>query len=274
MKTTFRLGTLFALTLLVGTATAGPVRFTLDYQEIGGYCYGDGSAAIYEIWELGSRIRAGRLEFSILMDLPQTGATADDSYADDVLLTPGDLWITVGSRNPFASGMTRHAIALTTHDNVVQQAYTGEAWPTVTQGDLYKNAQYATGTFETYQEFMVTNNYWYSPDDRDGDNQSNSYMTMIKGFDQEVAGQSEAVWTLEPYWYYDEVAQEWKLQDSWRVTGYVELSAIGLTPGTPYSLFTASECGNDGAVHASLVPESAATSLLFLGLLAVRRRRK
>ena len=288
MRVYIAAGLILSMAVLGTTADAAPYDFTRDYYEQGGYSIGDGSAPIFETWEVGSRITQGRLEFSILTNLPPTGAYADDSYVDNTLISPGDLWITVGTRDPFDGGYPRHAIALTNRNdqdhpddydtnfggNVVRQKYPGEVWPAVTQGRLYKDAEFSTGTFETYQQWMNSNGYWYTPDDRDGDDTTNSYMSLIKDFREEVTGHSDAAWTFEPYWYWDDGLGDWALQDSWRITGYVDLDEIGLTPLTPYSLFVAPECGNDGAGHSSPVPEPAAFLPALLGLIAARRRRK
>lgn len=288
MRVYIAAGLILSVAVLGTAADAALYRFTLDYYEQGGYFIGDASAPIFETWEVGSRIIQGRLEFSILMDLPPTGAYADDSYVDNALLSPGDLWITVGTPDPFADGYPRHAIALTNRNdqdhpndydgsyggNVVRQKYPGEVWPTVTQGRLYKDAEFSTGTFETYQQSMNSSGYWYTPDDRDGDDTTNSYMSLIKDFGEEVTGHSDATWTLEPYWYWDEDLDDWALQDSWRITGYVDLDEIDLTPPMPYSLFVAPECGNDGAGHSSPVPEPSALLPVLLGLIVATRRRQ
>ena len=273
MKTYLTAGFVVVVTLLGPVAAAEPFRFTPDYYFEGGYYYGDGTPSPFEIWEVGSRVESGRLEFSILTDTPEQGLPGSDSYAEDVVLSPGDLWITVGTTNPFTTCWPRHAIALTTHANVVPQAYPGQGWPTVTKGRLYKDAEFATGTFETYQEYMVSSGFWYTPDDQDGDDTQNSYLSLIRGFGAEVTGHSDVSWTYEPYWYWDYDVDDWRLADSWRVTGWVDLDQIGLTADTPYSLFVSCECGNDGALHA-VIPEPATAGLLLLGLVAAGRRRR
>ena len=252
-----------------GYRTENGYDFTLDYfyNPADGYYWGDANAPAFEIWEVGARISGGKLEFSMWTDLPETGAAAEDSYSggQEVDLSPGDLWITVGSRNPFSTGpgIERYAIALTDHANVVPQKYAG-VWPAVTKGNLYLNPVAAEGSYETYQEYMESNDYWYYLNDEDGQNDKNSYMSLIMGFGQEVAGSSSAVWTSEDY----------DGNPAWRITGHVDLAAIGLTDLMNYSLFVSSECGNDGAVHTP-IPEPGALTLLAAGLaLASRKRRR
>ena len=265
-----------------GRVTVNGYQFTWDYyyNPADGYYWGDANAHDFEIWEVGARMKDGKLEFSIWMNLPETGAQTVDTYSGGVPvdLSPGDLWITVGSPDPFSTkaGVVRHAIALTDHANVVPQKYhqggVPDVWPQVTKGRLYKNAEFSTGTFETYQEFMESNDFWYYPNDQDGRNDLNSYMALIKGFDEEVTGVSSVLWTQEDYW--DDDAGDWV--EAWRVTGDVELAAVGLDdPSMRYafSLFLSSECGNDGAEHHN-VPEPGVLTLLALAIGIKRLRRR
>ncbi len=181
--------------------------FVLDYYTQDESFIGDAAVkpgdtadeADFEIWEMGTKLTSDKLYFKILTSMPESGVMALDSYADvdPVNMSPGDLWITVGSPDPFAEtgpDVQRHAIALTDHANVVTQKYPGETWSSVTKGDLYTDAVPATATFETYQQVMKTADRWYYPDDQDGDDQVNSYMTRIKDFDTEVTGSSEVSW--------------------------------------------------------------------------------
>ena len=265
-----------AVLCLAGSALGGPFHFTHDYRYQAGYYYGDSTGDEFEIWDLGSRFnfKQRRLEFSIWQNMPEGGAFAEDSSKSVQHLSPGDLWITLGSRDPFAkAGVVRHAIALTTHGNVVQQKYPGEPWPTVTRGRLYKNAEFATGTFETYQHFMKTHGYWFTPDDRDGNDRKNSYLSLIKGFGEEAEGVSAVTWTQEDYWDWDEDQQTYVPHEAWRITGSVSLDAIGLWPGRRFSLFVSSECGNDGARH-TMIPEPAGLLALAAGTGLLRRRRR
>jgi len=251
--------------------------FTHDYYSSGGWSYGDSAGGnVFEIWEIGAKIENGKLMFSIWQNLPETGAIGTDSYEESAQIDPGDLWITIGTKNPFDPNATRHAIALTTHDNIVLQKYPNETWPTVTKGNLYLDAEHATGTYETYQKFMNDNGYWYTPDDLDGDDEKNSYMTLIKGFSQEISGQSAVTWTFEPYWDWSEQLNDWYLVDAWRITGWVELSAVGITPDTTFNIFISSECGNDGAVweHDAIPEPGIGLAALSALTLFVRKRRR
>ena len=285
--------TTLALAILILSCSVGSgavTDITPDYYFDGVWYVGDSNGMPFEVWELGSGIVESspgnyRLEFTMLTDLPEAGAVADDGHGDN-LLTLGDLWITVGSINPFdmSPGVTRHAIALTTragapnglHGNVAQQAYPGEDWPETTKGNLYTNvgSRFSDGTYETYQQWMTANGYWYTPDDEDGDDTNNSYLAFVTGFDAEITGHSYVQWddgTAEAYFDEDGI-----LRNSYRITGWVDMDQIGLVPGDwDYCLFVSSECGNDGAKHVP-VAEPATVGLLAAGVVAagMRRRRR
>ena len=265
-----------------GTRYENGFEFTLDYYNDSGWDIGDANDLPYEVWEVGARITHDRLEFSIWQNLPKDGIDGPDSYSDSARQVPGDLWIVVGSCDPFAEpsdpdGISRYAIALTTHGNVVEQKYPDEVWPEVTEGNLYLNAEFATGTYEEYEEFMRDNDYWYWPEQPDGDFTQNSYMTLIKGFEEEVTGRSGVTWTYEPYWNWDEDAQAWYEEDAWRITGWVDRSAIGLGFSTDFALFYSQSCGNDGAAHCGTtppIPEPGSLFTVAAGLLLARKRRR
>jgi hypothetical protein len=313
--------------LVCGSAAlAGPAGYWINHDyftcKATGYEYGDAYVGSvndpqpFDIWELGARVQNPapgqyRLEFTVLQDIPKTGAQILDSYSRDLdgdgdpdekfNMTPGDLWITLGSENPFSKqpGLVRHAVAMTTRTfdpdyqvasggNVVRQKYPGEVWPLVTEGNLYLNAVPATGTFEAYQQYMLTQpnppcglpHWWYAPDDQDGDHTRNSYLTLIKDYGQELIGHSAVQWddgTSEGYWYWDPTADggngDWVWQNSYRIMGHVDLDQLpGYTPGMPFSLFLSMECGNDGAEWPPVAEPGALA--LFAGALPFLRRKR
>jgi hypothetical protein len=270
-----------------GYRTENGYDFTLDYYEDNLDSYGDAAIlsenaqAPFEIWEVGSKVVGGQLKFSIWQDLPAGGAPFSDGYQDNANISPGDLWITIGSCNPFDPNATRYALALTDRTqnvdydpayggNIVRQKYQDERWPEVTQGALYRDAVAATGTFEEYQQHMTNQGHWYWMDDQDGDDTANSYMSLIKDYEEELLGVSSVQWTEEGYEY-------WAWYSAWRITGSISLDALGLDPGDTYSLFISMECGNDGAKHCDEVPIPEPGSLMLmlggLATAAVRRRR-
>jgi len=243
------------------TATAVPtLSFTNDL--LGDYA----GPRTYEVHGIGSGIEDGRLFFEVRTNLPQSGGTGRDSYAYTTI-SPGDVLIAVGAASPFDLGAMIHGIAATSHGNVAQQAYGGEVWQNVAQGLLYKDATFADGTYEEYQDWLGDRGQPFAPYDGDGNDRVNSYPTFIKN-GTEVAGASG----LE----YSRVhGEDW----DYAITGWVDLDEIGLLAGMDYALFFAPECGNDGAVHtnvvpAPVVPEPAAGLILLLGLPCLRRLRE
>jgi len=221
---------------LVQTATAAPLTFTNDL--VGDYT-GDTRCEVYSI---GSGVEDGKLYFEVRTNVPRNGFYGSDGRAY-THFSPGDVLIAVGTSDPFSPGATIHGIASSSHGNVVQQAYPGESWTYVTKGRLYTNATFADGTYENYQYYNVTHGRPYTPDDQDGNNHVNSYPSLIK-YGTEVTGQSSLSYNgagCSPPWDY-------------KITGWVELDAIGLDCGMEYAMFYSPECGNDGAEHNGQVP--------------------
>jgi hypothetical protein len=253
---------------VAGSVAASPMVFTDDL-------IGDWSGdPICEIYGIGSRIEEGKLFFEIRTDTPQAGFFGYDGRAH-THFSPGDLVIAVNTDNPFSPGVALHGIALTSHGNIVQQAYAGETWDNVSEGSLYLNAEFATGTFERYQQYMAGRGVLVDPDDQDGDDRLNSYFSLIKT-GSEVLGQSDATYAAaDPGDLWDYV-----------ISGWVEMEAIGLLPGMDYALFFSLECGNDAALHTHTyfdpggpedpgpaIPEPGVHGLILAGLGLLYRRR-
>ena len=247
--------------LVLGTvATAGPMMFTGD--PLGDFV----GTWRFDVWMIGSTIDNGRLYFEIRTNYPQAGVYASDSYADHMHISPGDVVIAVGASSPFDPAATLHAIPTTDHDNCVPQAYPGETWMSAKRGELYTNVTMADGTYEAYQAKLIGLGIPYAPDDMDGNHFRNSYPTFAK------TG-TEVLGVAELYYQSSTPPEPWKYE----ITGSVPLSAIGLGTGMEYAIFWATECGNDGAVHTDTtdaLPEPATGTLVLLGLIAARKRRR
>jgi len=222
----------------------------------------------YEILSVGSAVECGKLYFEIRTNYPKAGIWDRDSYAANTHLSTGDIAIGVGVTQPFDPTGTYHGIAVTSHANVVQQAYPGEVWSPVVEGRLYTDATFADGTYEEYEQWLTDRGIPYKPNDHDGDRRNNSYPTLICDYGAEVVGQSSVSYLAA------DPADSW----DYEIQGWVDLDAIGLSANMDYTIFFSTECGNDAwwrgdNVPDQSIPEPGAAALLLMGLIARRRRR-
>jgi hypothetical protein len=217
----------------------------------------------FKTYGLGHAIANGFLYVVVQTNFPEGGALGNDSYTSMTHFSPGDLYLNVGGTFQTGGG-SAYGIATTSHANVVQQAYAGQIWDSVTAGRLYSNADFATGTYERYQN----NTPSYDPDDGDGNNRLNSYPTLIR-YGNQVAGDVSGV-------RYRNAGGPWAFDIFYKVA----LSALGLNPlgGDQVQAFWVMECGNDAAeqiFRTPAVPEPTTVALLMAGVsaLAFKRRR-
>lgn len=192
----------------------------------------------------------------VQVNLPKSGILGNDSYAYNNLLSPGDLFILVNNN--------KYGLATTTHGNVVQQAYKNETWTNVVEGNMYSGADFATGTFEKYQQLIGTE---FPGDDGDGNNKLNSYSTLIKnGVLMNNTGSSVL---------YNAVSgKDWQYEICYQFL----YNSLNIKENDKLTFSWSMECGNDAIrqdrVFAKTVPEPMTIGMIMTGLIAFSVKNK
>lgn len=265
--------------LAVAPASAGVFSWTNDLfipsDATGGFTY--------EIFGMGWKIEAGNLELRVDTGFPRTGDTGGTSYGT-TFINPGDLYLNlngVRTGGGGAGGGTVYGLALTSHTGWITNDPKESvlAWKPVLAGHLYKNARFASGSYEGY-EGAVNEVPLDAGVDQFGT--ANNYPTVIADYSAGLG--------LTPGLSYTKVlanaglaADNWLYpKNHWRIAATIPLSVLNLDPfqSHTFEAWWSMECGNDGVkVNGTIpatIPEPGTLALLGLGLgtLARRRRRR
>ena len=222
----------------------------------------------WQIYGLGYAVEGGKLHFAIRTNFPESGGYGRDSYAY-THFSPGDLYMNVDGSLESGTGNV-YGLGFSNHQNVVQQAYPGEAWPPVIKGNVYKGAVFADGTYESYEARLHSKGITPVPPDADPNNwYNNTTPTLVKAYTQELIGMGYVDWVSVS-------GQDWKYQ----IEGWVSLAAFNAAPMGHIELRWAPECGNDSGRAVVPIPEpgtlliiSAAGAMALVGRLRKRSRR-
>lgn len=264
---------LVVVNLLLFTGTGWALTWTYSYDP-----YNDATGGnIWEAYRMGYASDDQYLYFNMWVGLPISGASAEVTYGT-TWLEPGDLYINVGGEHNAGTGDV-YGLALTTHSGDMNNDPNDNSypWSPVTQGHLYSDALFATGTYEGYPNAGPTGTPYDGGLDPFG--HRNNYPTHIAGYGTDLGYQGPVTWTYLGYTDVDPSANT-KNRPVYEVNARISLVDLGLQGGGTFELWWAAECGNDGAMIAGSVPtpEPGTLGLLSMGFLSlggyvIRRKR-
>ncbi|NUP98599.1 MAG: hypothetical protein HUU35_01960, partial [Armatimonadetes bacterium] len=178
---------LMALLVAATAATAGPFTWTTD-------SFSDHTGTSeYKLHGIGYRIENGQLDVIIRGNYPNAVLTGPDSYNSNASISPGDLYINVGGHHNSNTGSV-FGLAFTNHsgDMTADPNDNGLPWPSVSTGNLYGGATFATGTNESYPYAGVGGTPYDGGDDPYG--HDNNLPVLIAGYTQNLGYQSPVTW--------------------------------------------------------------------------------
>jgi hypothetical protein len=246
----------------------------------------------YEVYRMGYAQDNEYLYFNMLTGLPQAGYQYGSA-----MVNAGDLFINVGGSlrdgysgtgldATYASG-TVYGLALTDHSgdmnkdlSVYGWASTGNKdngfdWTAVTEGNLYKDAMFSTGSYEAYENDHKSTVVNDNLTDQFGD--ANALPSHIVEFGTDLGYQGDVTWVNKGNNVAVNEAGTVKRNNVYEVNAKMSLASLGLTGGGAFEFWWAMECGNDGMMVAGVAtpttrtpggeaPEPATLLLLGSGL--------
>ncbi|MBI2300869.1 MAG: PEP-CTERM sorting domain-containing protein [Armatimonadetes bacterium] len=218
----------------------------------------------YEIYGIGYRFENNRLDIGVRTSFPEAGLSGNDSYGY-THFGPGDLYINVGGTVAGGNG-TKYGLGVTGHSGaktIDPWETSHHPWPAVSEGWLYQNATFSTGTNESYAYAGLGGSPYDGGNDPAG--HGNNLYTYIANYGSAVGYQG-------PVSYSSVSGHDW----DYEIYASVSLDDLGLHPGDVWEIGWAMECGNDGVLtHGTApVPEPATLCLLALGVVPLLRRRR
>ena len=262
---------LLAIALLAFGAQAVPITDAelsgLSWSVTNDVLGDNAGGSAYEVYGVGHAVSSNFLYVVVQTNFnASTGYTGTDSYASNIQMDPGDLYINVGGTFQSGTG-TVFGVATTSHANNSPQAYVNWGNP-VQQGALYSYdssasaPMFADGTYERYENNFL--GHLGTPPDGDGSLTVNSYPTMIR-YGLQVAGD------VSGYYFRPNTTDSWMYDLFYKI----DLTALSYS-GQDIQLFWTMECGNDGAQHVASgdIPEPTTVALLLSGVAAIASRRR